>query len=92
MQVVLKATGASFETISKAPIPIDLADQATLKDVLVYVDQHLTDWFPEYLWNHKECRFRGPVVISIDGKITTDVRTRLKDGQEIQIVVAFVGG
>ncbi len=92
MHVFLKATGMFTRYLGEAPIPVELGDQATLKDLLGHIDRRLADRFPDYLWNREERRFRGPVVISVDKKVTTDLAARLEDGQEIQVIIAIVGG
>ena len=92
MHVYLKAIGMFTQYLGKEPIQVELEDQATLRDLFGHIDRCLTDRFPEYLWNPEKRRFRGPVVISIDKKVTTDLAVQLEEGQEIQVIKAFVGG
>jgi len=92
MHVLLKATGMFTRYLGKEPIQVELEDQATLRDLFGHIDRFLADRFPEYLWNPEKRRFRGPVVISIDNKVTTDHAVRLEEGQEIQVIKTVVGG
>ena len=92
MQVFLRATGMLGKYLGTEPIPVELDDMATLEDLLIQVGRDLAHLFPGHLWNKQEQRFRGPVVISIDKKVARDLCVKLYDGQEIQLVKAFVGG
>ena len=92
MRVFLKASGIIANYLGAQPVLVELDNQATLRDLLGHIGKHFAADFPRYLWNSPECRFRGPVVISIDKKVTSDPSTKLEEGQEIQIVKSFVGG
>ena len=92
MHLFLKATGILTRYIGEAPLRIELAENANLKDFLRYIDEHLAHQFPAHLWNREECRFRGPVVIFLDKVVVAEPATRLRNGQKIQIALGFVGG
>ena len=92
MHVYLKAIGMFTQYLGKEPIQVELEERATVRDLFGHIDRCLADRFPEYLWNPGKRRFRGPVVISIDKKVTADLAVQLEEGQEIQVIKAFVGG
>jgi hypothetical protein len=90
--VFLKAKGMLTRYLGETPIPVELKNQAILKDLLEHIGRHFVDQFPDYLWNREQDKFRGPVVISLNRKITTDPATRLEESQEVQVILALVGG
>ncbi len=71
---------------------LELAEGATLAALLVAIEDSLGDRLPASLWNRREHRFRGPVVLRVGGRIVRDRATVLADGEEIGIHQALVGG
>ena len=92
MHLFLKATGILTRYLGEAPLRVELEDHANFQDFLGYIDSHLANQLPAYLWNRKLRRFRGPVVTYLDKVVVTDMATRLRNGQEIRIVLGLVGG
>jgi len=92
MMISLKANGLLTQYLGAANIPIELSDRAKLGDLIELIGQQYISKLPGYIWNHAEGRFRGPVVFSINKKITSDPSTQLKEGQIVEINLAIVGG
>jgi len=74
------------------PDSIELAEGSTLKDFCIKVNETAEGEAKHALWNSKAKRYRGPVMISIDGKSVKDLSYRLKDGQRITLAYYVIGG
>ena len=92
MQVYLLPQGTLKTYFDKKMIEITLHENATVKDLLAHIGQDMGSRIPDFLWNKAESRFRGPVVITIDKKVVSDLSVRLLNGQEIHLYKALVGG
>lgn len=92
MKVRVKAIGTMMDYLGEETIDIHLTDGATLQNLFEYFDTHLSSLIPAFLWNKRKRQFRGPVVVTIDQTVVRNLKTPLKNGQEIQLVKAIVGG
>jgi molybdopterin converting factor small subunit len=73
-------------------VDLDLADGATLGDLVAAVGERWGRSLPSYLWDREAAGFRGPVVIMIDRTAVRDPKTPLRDGQDISLFKVLVGG
>jgi molybdopterin converting factor small subunit len=92
MLIRLTAFGELREHFGKETHEIELPTGATLADLLVCVEERWGDKLPASLWNDREHRFRGPVVIRVGERVTRDRTAVLSDGQGISFYRALVGG
>jgi hypothetical protein len=92
MRILLTAFGGLCEHFGKEAHEVDLPEGATLADLLVRVEKRWGNRLPASLWNDREHRFRGPVVIKVGDRVTRDRTVVLSDGQGIRIYQALVGG
>ena len=92
MRIQVTAFGGLCEHFGRETHEVDLPDGATLADLLVRVEEQWGDRVPASLWNSREHRFRGPVVIKVGERATRDRTAVLSDGQEVRLYRALVGG
>jgi len=92
MTVRVKAFGQMKRYLGEHVRETELPNNARLSDLLLYVEKHWRNQIPDFLWNEKKHRFRGPVVIMIEKRAVTDLQTNLSDGQEVRLYKAMVGG
>jgi hypothetical protein len=90
--VNIQPTGIIKKYFPHAQFELNLKDQATLADLYNKIGESLGDKLPEAIWNHQKSRFRGPVLITSNGKLIRDDATRLQNGQKIQLRRYLVGG
>jgi molybdopterin synthase sulfur carrier subunit len=92
MKVTLKTIGDLRDYLGREPQEVDLPEGANLKDLLRWVEDRYGATLPAYLWDAQEHQFRGPVVLIINKKVVFDFSTPLKDGLEVTVMKALVGG
>jgi sulfur carrier protein ThiS len=92
MNVVLKAIGDLKDYLGKEPREVELPQNARVRDLLKYIEQHWGAGLPAYLWDFKKHQFRGPIVLVINKKAVQDLEAPLQDGIEISIMRAIAGG
>ena len=78
MKVRVKAIGTMKYYLGEETIDIHLTDGATLKNLFEYFDVHLSSLIPAFLWNKQKRQFRGPVVVTIDQKVVSNLTTPLR--------------
>jgi hypothetical protein len=76
----------------EGPVTIKMISGATLEDFFVYFHNHLSRSLPDFFWNTKKKRFRGPIIVMLDNKVVTDPKTPLEHGNSIKLFKALVGG
>lgn len=92
MTVRVHVKGELREPFGGDRVDLDLADGATLGDLLAAVGERWGRSLPPYLWDREAASFRGPVVIMIDRTAVRDPKTPLHDGQDISLFKVLVGG
>jgi hypothetical protein len=92
MRILLTAFGGLCEHFGKETHEVHLPGGATLADLLVLVEERWGRRLPASLWNSREHRFRGPVVIKVGERVTRDRTAVLSDGQGVRLYQALVGG
>ena len=92
MTVRVKAFGQMKRYFGEQVREAELPAGARLSDLLLHMEKHWRSQIPDFLWDEKKHGFRGPVVIIIDKQAATDLRTKLADGQEVELHKVLVGG
>jgi len=92
IRVLLQAAGTMGECFGAAELELDLPDGATLGDLLVRIEQDHGERLAGAVWNWKEHRFRGPIVIMSGSRVLRERTTRLRDRQKVTFTRAVVGG
>lgn len=92
MKITLKTIGDLRDYLGREPQEIDLPENAIIKDLLLWIEDHYHTKLPAYLWDSQEHQFRGPVVLIINEKVIFDVNRPLAEGLEVSVMKALVGG
>lgn len=92
MQVILRSHGLLKKYFGQNAHRVELPESATVSDLFKYIERRWMDRMPHFLWNGKEHRFRGPVVVIVDGKAIRRRNTPLMHNQEVDLYKASVGG
>lgn len=90
IRITLEARGA-LEQAFGSPVCYELAEGATLGDLLERIGSEFGERLGT-LWNQREARFRGPVVIMDGKRAVRDRATPLRDQQVVSLFKAVVGG
>jgi molybdopterin converting factor small subunit len=89
--ITLEARGTLAEVFGPETC-YELADGATLGDLLDRIDREHGERLAQTIWNRRERRFRGPVVIMAGQRAVKDRATPLGDRQVVSLYKALVGG
>jgi sulfur carrier protein ThiS len=92
MRVFVKALGQMKRFLGEESREIELPEEATVRDFLGFLHENWREHFPDYLWDAKQRRFRGPVIIMVDRRVVRDPDTRLSERCEIELHKVLVGG
>jgi len=92
MRIFLRSIGDLRDYFGREPQEIELNEIATLRDLLVVIDERWSKTLPPYLWDAPNKRFRGPVFFLINKEVAQDLNTPLRDGLQIDLMRALVGG
>jgi molybdopterin converting factor small subunit len=92
MIVRLRAFGELERLFGGERPHLTLPDDATLGCLLDAIDERWGTRLDAAWWDRATRRFRGPVVILVDGSDVHDPATRLDDGQEVLLVPIVSGG
>lgn len=92
MHVFVTIEGALKNYFLRERMDLELPEQATLRDLLLCLDKEVTPDIGQPYWNHEKKKFRGPVIIRVEGTVLWDETTHLKDGQHIVIKRFLIGG
>jgi molybdopterin converting factor small subunit len=91
IRVRLQPCGPLVEAFGAPEFAYDLADGASLGDLLDRIGAEHGERLGS-IWNLRERRFRGPVVIMSGAKALKDRATPLRDQQTVSLYKAVVGG
>ena len=92
MKIKLQGMGYLREFLGREPQSVELHENSTLKDLLEWIGTHHAERFPPYLWDATQHQFRGPIMLVVDGKMTVDTSTPLREGLEVNVMYAVAGG
>ena len=92
MKIFLRSIGDLRDYFGREPQEIELNEMATLRDLLLAIDDHWGKTLPPYLWDSPNKQFRGPVFFLIKKEVAQDLNTPLRDGLQIDVMRALVGG
>lgn len=92
MRVYLRAFGPLREYFGRQRATIELPDGASLGVLLLEIDARWGNVMPAHLWDTKNKRFQGPVVLMCNSRALKDPSVSLREDQEIQAFKVLVGG
>jgi hypothetical protein len=92
MELVLTMTGELVGSFGAQTLTIELPEGATLASLLGFIDGRFGASLPPELWNRKESRFRGPVILVSEGGILREPSASLAGVQKILFFRPLVGG
>jgi sulfur carrier protein ThiS len=92
VKITLAGTGPLRQYFGGEPKVIQLSDDSVLTDLFEWIDEHHASELPDYLWDSRNHKFRGPMVFAIDGQPVLDHNTPLTDGAEVTVMYVVAGG
>lgn len=92
MIVYLKPIGDLQDYFGRDELQVEMSDKCRVKDLLDAIQDRWGATLPDYMWDSKLHRFRGPIYLITDSRILDKVNTILHDQQEIKIMKALAGG
>jgi len=92
MKITFAAMGDLREYLDREPQTVELPDQATVQDLLSWIEETQIGRLPAYLWDAEKHAFRGPVYLIANKKVILDQDMPLNDGMTIHLMRAMVGG
>ena len=92
MKVRIRSIGDLRDYFGRDPQEIDLKENATLRDLVLAIDDRWGKTLPPYLWDASKKQFRGPVFFLINKEVAQDLDRPLQDGLQVDLMRALVGG
>lgn len=92
MLITLRSIGDLREYFGRDPQTVELPEGSTVQHLLAAIEQRFAPRFPAYLWDFEQHCFRGPVVLLENKKVIRELSASLREGMEITIMRALVGG
>ena len=92
MTVLLRAFGLLKRYLGEERQEIELAEGATLKDLMDTIDSRWGRALPPHVWDSVHKQFHGSVIIMLNNKAVKALNTPLADNQEVLLLKAVVGG
>jgi molybdopterin converting factor small subunit len=92
MKIWLKSIGDLRDYFGREPQEISLDEKATLRDLLLMVDERWGEELPGYLWDPKKKYFRGSIFFIINEEVVQDLQTPLQDKSQVTLFRAMSGG
>ena len=92
MKVLFRSIGDLRDYFGREPQEIELTENATLKDLVIAISERWGKTLPPYLWDAANKQFRGPVFFLINKEVAQDLEAPLRDGLQIDLIKALVGG
>ena len=91
MKVTLEFKGAMENYYPDKRVDVCLPEAACLADLFQCIGR-LNPALPESIWHYGENRFRGPVLITSDGRVLRDKNEKLYTGQWVRLRRILMGG
>jgi len=92
VKITLAGTGPLRQYLGGGPEVVRLPDDSVLTDLFQWIEEHHASELPDYLWDSRRHKFRGPMVIAIGGRPVLDTNTALTDGDEVTVMYVVAGG
>jgi molybdopterin converting factor small subunit len=92
VKITLAGTGPLRQYLGGGTEVVRLPDDSVLADLFQWIEEHHASELPDYLWDFRSHKFRGPVIFAIDGRQVLDTNTPLTDGAEVTVMYAVAGG
>ena len=91
MKVTLEFNGVMENYYPDKQVDVSVPESATLADLFQCIGR-LKPALPESIWHYGENRFRGPVLITSDGRVLRDKNEKLYTGQLVRLRRVLMGG
>ncbi len=92
MKILLEGTGPFKEYLGDNAVEVEMPNSAIVADLYPLIDELWGSILPAHIWNSAKQKFRGAVIVFLNGSIIQDLNQRLNDGDHIQLVKALTGG
>ncbi len=92
MKVYLKSIGDLRDYFGREPQEFILPEEASAAHLLAGIEERYGKLIPAYMWDFEAHRFRGPIVLLVDKKVIQNFDTPLRDGLEVTLMKALMGG
>lgn len=92
MKVLFEGTGPLKEYLGDNAVEVEIPPDAIVADLYPLIDELWGSNLPAHIWNSAKQKFRGAVVVVINGTPVQDLNLRLNHGDRVQLVKALTGG
>ena len=92
MMIHVHVTGGMERYVSATRFTVELADGATLGDLLPHIGQYIRHDRPQPYWNEARQTFRGPVLVLVRHRAVWVAETPLHGGETVTIKRLLMGG
>jgi hypothetical protein len=92
MKILLEGTGPLKEYLGDNALEVEMLPEAIVADLYPLIEARWGSSLPAHLWNSAKQKFRGAVVVVINGTPVQDIDRRLNHGDHVQLVKALTGG
>ena len=92
MEVILELDTVLQRHYPQKIFSIKVKDNGVLLDLFQSIGRLEKPRLSESVWNYREDRFRGPVLITSGGRVMKDGNEKLFNGQHIKFRRCIVGG
>ena len=92
MKIFLKSIANLRNYFGYEPVELELPENSTLQTVVDIIAERWGSQLPTYMWDSSKLQFRGPILLLVDKKVQTNFSEPLKNGQEVTILKALMGG
>jgi molybdopterin converting factor small subunit len=92
MKVTLKCSGYLRSFFGQGAETVELPENASIQDLLDWIEQHHGSQLPPRLWDFGRHRFRGAAALVIDDETALDYTTPLAENQEVMVIYSVAGG
>jgi hypothetical protein len=92
MKIIFRSIAGLRDYFGREPVELEPPEDATLQTVIETIGVRWGSELPAYMWDHSKTQFRGPILLLIDRKVPSDSNVPLRNGQEVTVMKALVGG
>lgn len=92
MHIFIEGVGPLKEYLGDDTHEVVMTPDAVVADLYPLIAEYWGTNLPPHLWNSEKQKFRGAVVVVINGTPVQDLNRKLNHGDHIQLVKALTGG
>jgi len=92
MKILIEGTGPLKEYLGDKIQEVVMLPDATVADLYPEIDARWGSNLPPHIWNSEKKKFRGAVIVVINGTPVRDLNLGLNHGDHILLVKALTGG